>query len=409
MDNREIMERLRKYVGERNRVLVGWMVLWATAVILFLMTGRALQNATGEDLQWFYYGLGCVLLFMASKRYFKKYAKIFAGDEVKGLDASVVLSETDFSDLMKTHAFDAGTYYGILMRRLLPLMAGSIAVLMVGGALQVTSLKMAGFAAGAMILFPAFACFLEWRRTSWRMTHAAGATRILDGAIDSISLFVGIIAGCIAHVMIAMTPITYLHKVTLMKGFDQQVPVRFSTNAGILTVAFVVAVVLLSLMVTDLSRETLLSIWIKSRKWITIGLFVALFLTFGLLEYKMFNDHVRLTENDFVVKSGGREKAYDLNDVTNLRAYCKDDSLCLEVTFLDGVKVNVLGSVTEETKAWGERYYSDYNYAAELAEKLSERGIIGTLEDAEKLQKIVDGYDRECGEGFARMKELMIH
>lgn len=65
-----------------------------------------------------------------------------------------------------------------------------------------------------------------------------------------------------------------------------------------------------------------------------------------------------------------------------------------------GTKVTLFHGSTSYTEGWTEKYYSDYNYAAELVRQLSERGVRCTLEDEAALRKEVSQLDEECRKGF---------
>lgn len=404
MNNQEIMEKFRANVGELNRSLKGWMVLWGTAIVTILISGNVREDAMDGALRWMLFGAAILILCMATRRYLAKYAKIYCVEEDPSDTAEI--TNVSFSDVMNCHAFDVATYYWILMRRLIPLMLISAVITALGLPLGLLEPAKAAIGTVAILTVPAVVIFLAWRYMAWSLSHA-GALNALEIFMSAISTFVGIMVVGFAHVMIALKPVVMIEQHFLLRGMDESVPVAWGCNGGIFMMALVVIVVGLSLMVTDTIRMTVFAAWFKARKKIVAGLLIGLVLAAGALLFVMINKNVRITADTFTVREGMTEKVYGLDDVATYRVYDSMDTLAMEVTFSDGRKVSLFGSISEETKGWSEKYFSNYNYAAELMQKLMEKGIVGSMENQERLEKTVNGLDPKCQEGFRAMKEIL--
>ena len=53
-----------------------------------------------------------------------------------------------------------------------------------------------------------------------------------------------------------------------------------------------------------------------------------------------------------------------------------------------------------------EKYTSDYDYAAKLSERLMSKGISGTLEERDELEKIVKNMNKKNRDGFEELKAV---
>ena len=107
-----------------------------------------------------------------------------------------------------------------------------------------------------------------------------------------------------------------------------------------------------------------------------------------------------MEDGKFTIVSWGSRSEYTYDEINSLRLYNGDEALQAELRFRDGTKVTLFHGSTSYTEGWTEKYYSDYNYAAELVRQLSERGVSCTLEDEAALRKEVSQLDEECRKGF---------
>ena len=189
-------------------------------------------------------------------------------------------------------------------------------------------------------------------------------------------------------------------------GFDSNDVVRFSSGTGFILGALIIAVLILSEMITDTDKEMIFMRGAKNRKYVvavvaalTVGLFIA-------FNYFTLHNNVKLTENTITVSEGGKTKEYSIDDITAYEVY-GSDGIKMKVTFTDGCVTDIFRNSTDETDGWSSRYYSDYNYAAELAEKLSDRGVRGTLGDLHDLDETVQGLDQQCIDGYNKLMAIV--
>ena len=61
----------------------------------------------------------------------------------------------------------------------------------------------------------------------------------------------------------------------------------------------------------------------------------------------------------------------------------------------------------DDTEAWSDKYHSDYNYAADLCRRLTEKGAEGKLEETDKLKKIIRDKDSETVEDFNELVTII--
>ena len=52
----------------------------------------------------------------------------------------------------------------------------------------------------------------------------------------------------------------------VMKGIDDNIPVRVSSNTGWLIAVYIVGIVGLSLFITDIAKESLVTAWVKAKR-----------------------------------------------------------------------------------------------------------------------------------------------
>ena len=73
----------------------------------------------------------------------------------------------------------------------------------------------------------------------------------------------------------------------------------------------------------------------------------------------------------------------------------------------DDREIDVVDSSYIITDAWGEKYYSIYNYVADMAEVMLQKGAKGNITDVEKLREHVRKLDKECIDGVEKMIDLL--
>ena len=128
----------------------------------------------------------------------------------------------------------------------------------------------------------------------------------------------------------------------------------------------------------------------------------------GILFYQSLYNNVILRPDSITVNRNGSYTEYTLDEVQSFRVYASaDDSLQMELNFKDGKSQKLFLGAAENTTAWSERYFSDYNYAAELAGKLAERGVSGSLDNKAALRRTVSTLDAQCAEGMDIIEQIV--
>lgn len=98
-----------------------------------------------------------------------------------------------------------------------------------------------------------------------------------------------------------------------------------------------------------------------------------------------------------------RKQNYDWNDVVSyrVRAAMFSRDLVLEMETKDGKTLKIREGSSEASDAYWEKYESEYEYVADIVQKLAGLGIEGTLYDVEKLKKTGDAASIEIIRQYA--------
>lgn len=410
MKHQKIMNDFRIYMGKRNRSVYGWIVIWLTAVALFLTTAEKADVTAGGRV-WQIYLLGAgLLILMAVGEYVRKYTH-FYGMEPASNETSVVgvPAKEELADIVKCISFDAGTYCFLLGKRLLPTQMISVAAVIAIGMLLRVQILQIGLFAGMIMVLPWMWLWLKKTQLQFAMTCGGFAgSKFLIGFLRSIWGLARILLVGLSFVHFATFVIEICGTSKLLAGISDQEVVRFSMGGNLWLIATIVSSIGISLFFTDTDKELVITLWGKVRTGIIAVLAVILVLSIGMYCRNVTNGElVKLTENSITVRQNGRETRYGLEDITDYRIYCQNSAIQMELSFMDGSKETIFKGAAEDTEGWQEAYYSDYNYVAHLVESLAKLGVTGTLEDSERLEQIVNTYDPQCIEGFRYFSGLL--
>jgi hypothetical protein len=410
MNHQKVMNDFRMYMGKRNKSIYGWIVIWLTGIVLFLLTSEKYGKTAGEHVGMVYVLGAGLLLLMATAEYVKKYTHFYgmgsASNEVGFLGSP---SQENLADIARSLSFDAGSYFFLLGKRLLPMQVVSeVIVLAIGliGKIQILQL----------IIFMIMIVLLPWAwllvkriQLQRMMTRGSNAgERFLLGFLRAIATFARIILVGLSFVYFAFLVIGLCGTSKLLAGIDEQEVVRFSMNGGIWIIATVVSCIGISLFFTDTDKELVIALWGKVRTGIIAALLVVMVVSIAMYCRAVTKgDLVKLTENAIMVRQHGIEKTYGLGDIADYRIFCQNSAVQMELSFRDGNKETLFKGISEDTEGWYQAYYSDYNYVAHLVDSLKELGVTGTLEDQGKLEQIVSTYDQECIDGFEHFSEAL--
>lgn len=410
MKHQKVMNDFRIYMGNRNRTFFGWIVIWLTAIALFLTTAEKYdQPADGRVWQAYIFGAG-MLLLMAMMEYVKKYTCFYGMEPAsEGTVFVGVPVLEDLTDIAKCLSFDAGTYCVLLGKAFLPMQIISAAsVIAIGMILHVQTLQIALFA-GMIALLPWTWLLVKKMQLQHVMTHADfPGSKLLLGLLNGIWMLARILLVGFSFVHFALLAIGFFGTSKLLAGIDGQEAVRFSMDGGFWLIVAVISCIGISILFTDTDREMVIAILEKARAGILVALVGIMVLSIGMYCRNITTGKlVRLTKDEIMVRKAGNETCYKLEDITDYRIFCQNSAIQMELSFYDGNKETIFKSGSEETEGWNKAYYSDYNYVAYLVDRLTKLGVNGTLEDEDRLERIVSTYDQECVDGFRYFSEIL--
>ena len=406
MENKKIMDAFRRYVGKNNGNAYGWLITWFTSVLFLLFAGI---KKTGAPIDKAYYAGVLAFLLADVTAYARRYTRFyFAEKTTKEMEGMKAFMQKDLSDLLGTISFDPFTYFALLGKRLFPLQLCSAAIFLLFGMFHVLTLKDALVVAAAYLLIPCITLALRALELYHSMTRGNGIGRhFLAGVGESICNLARVIMVGIAFVCLILWMIDFFGITPVMAEVDENMAVRMCGGSVIAFVSSICAAVFLSFFASGMYYDATFSVWRKMRTRIVMALAVVLTLAVGYCCYGLRNDHVRLMEDSITVRRGGIDKVYGMNKIIQYRIFCQDDAIQMEVTFDDGEEVRLFSGISEETKEWSRRFYGDAVYVAYMVDRLRERGVVGKLEDQEKIENIMKNYDEELKEGFRHIVEVI--
>ena len=387
MDNKEIIKNFKTYMEKMNK---DW---WRTPLIWMVSFGMMIVSG-GEEMSTFLnktfrFNLIVALLLIAVsvKMYLERYTEFYGGfykDRADRLDASN--PSFTIPDIMKYHSFDMAEYIGSVYKKIIPLQIVTVGVTMGLMALKIVPFMVAGIYSLGILIIPVLTVFLYSAIAGYKMNHNTGlGFNVIMGLIRGVYSWIKVFAVGVAFVLIGLLIVAVCSSSKLMKGIDQSVPVRFSSDSSLYMIIFIIGLVGLSVFVTDVGKDIISVNWNRIKNKITALIAIAVLAAGVLICYISLNENVRLEEDSITVTHKGKAVENAFSDIDSYRIYDHDSSIQMELTFKDGSTAKLYRDNPDDTDAWTERYHSDYLYTAYLAEKLDELGVKGSLEDAEKL------------------------
>ena len=355
MKHQKVMNDFRSYMGKRNKSIYGWIVIWLTGIMLFLlMSEKYGKNDGGRIGMAFVLGAG-LLLLMATAEYVKKYTHFYGMESASG-EAGFIGSPSheDLTDVARVLSFDAGSYFFLLGKRLLPMqIVSEVIVLAIGLIARIQIAQLLVFL--VMIALLPWAWLLVKRFQLERMMTRgySVAEKFLIGFLKAIGTFARIILVGLSFVSFVLLVIELCGTSKLLAGIDEQEAVRFSMNGGIWMIATVVSCIGISLFFTDTDKELVVALWGKVRTGIIAALLVIMAVSITMYcRAVTTGDLVKMTENSFMVRKDGIEKTYGLEDIADYRIFCQNSALQMELSFQDGNKETLFKGISEVTDGW---------------------------------------------------------
>lgn len=119
------------------------------------------------------------------------------------------------------------------------------------------------------------------------------------------------------------------------------------------------------------------------------------------------NNNTIIANDKIITSSHGEKEEYSFDEVKTFEIFYKGDEIGFRLTMNDDREIDVVDSSYSNTDAWGEKYYSIYNYVADMAEVMLQKGAKGNITDVEKLREHVRKLDKECIDGVEKMIDLL--
>ncbi len=398
MDNKTT-QQFRKKIGRENHDMYGFAVCWCLALLLLPISELNTEGLIGENTGIFNIVMAYLLIVIGSNSYVSKYMNIYLGNEVEKKGVGLIGKE-ELTAVLRYHGFDVRGYFKELVIRFLPVQIFGITAVIVMRCAGIAGKDVMVLFIGAVVMIPVLICLLRYLKVSYELQHEKELYyKIIEGVWTGIYgmvrlLTVGIVMIMLALLMMALAPST-----VLMKGIADTDVVCFYIGGGWLTLALLISALLMGAYLTDIDRDMMAFSFVKMRKLILAGSIAVFILTVVTYSFISINANICVRENSFTIKEGGSIREYAVEDIAAYRVYGKD-VLKMEITFKDGTKTQLFRDGAESTTAWSDKYYSDFNYAAELTGKLSALGVQGSIDDKDKLQAYVNGLDQPCRDGY---------
>lgn len=398
------MKRFHKYISKLNRERIGWIIIWITAMLSMPLNG----NGSGEDLSGMFTVSSIILIFIAAMDYVDKYLDIDEPDWDCGVFTAIYGGMNGrFEILMHSHSFDTGSYFKILMTGMIPMQIITIVYLAVLRFFDLIAADVVVFPALATVLIPPVVILLRAFRFQYLLMHdRSTGSLVLRGIVISLYGMARLLIFAIVFILMMFIGFSAITQDLVMRGIaDNEVASSMVSSGPAFILAIIGDIILCYIINNGLGGGK------RRRKLRVAALICALVLILtgtGIYLYQSVYNNVILREDSVSVRRNGNITEYTLDEVQSYRVYAeRNESFQIELYFKDGKSQRLILDSSEDTNAWRDKYFSYYNYAAELVQKLNVRGISGKLEDQAVLNKIVStNLDPRCAEGYRIIEQL---
>ncbi|MBR1674630.1 MAG: hypothetical protein IJ703_06705 [Eubacterium sp.] len=395
------MDGFIKFIREQNKRRIGWIVLWLLGLFIFTCKEGVGKLSAGVGYTLF----GAGLLLIASIDYMINYLVAYRGAG----DLKVYMSETVRGDgslvrIMKAHSFDVDAYFNGVMKRLLPLQLVSMGINLVFIFVKIHRVSDALIVSGLILLIPTAVNLITRSVFKYLLTHEAKRTvAVLKALSRGFFNLVKLVAGVAAALMLVILIISIVSSNIIMKDISNDEVVRVSTGTDAYMAVALIASAVFIYLILDGSYHLL-----SALKRHIIAVFFAAAAIGGIVMFVMTasKDNVTIREDSFTVKKAGKSTDYTIDEVESFRVYEYDNAVQVELTVKGGEKIRLFDDSMDDTDAWADKYTSDYDYAAKLSERLMSKGISGTLEERDELEKIVKNMNKKNRDGFEELKAV---
>ncbi|MCR4608894.1 MAG: hypothetical protein K5750_04255 [Eubacterium sp.] len=402
------MNDFSKKIKRINKCRIGWIVLWIMGLLMFSLT--EVRNARAHSGHRNIL-IGTILILVASIDYVCKYYYIYKDSFQKKagfLWGYIYERPSSLSDILRSHSFDVNKYSGIILRRLLPLQVVSGALLITAGLLDIFTLSDSLITAGICFMIPTIVIYSAGMLAKRNLTHNKTRLQIVFAGLSGFYNFIKAATAIIAAFKVSILITAICSSNIIMKDISNDVVARVSSNSdkyvGTAILSFVLAVFLILDGNFHITRA--------AKRHVAAVFLVAIFVfAVTMFTYTARNKNVTIYSNEqgftFTVNKDKTHTDYTLDSVKSFRVYEEDNSIQIELSTDQNTSFKLFAESMDDTEAWNDKYHSDYNYAAELCRKLTEKGITGKLEEKEKLEKSIKDKDEETHQGFIEIVTLL--
>ncbi len=398
---RSFYDKIRKMNSSR----IGWITVWITTLIGIPLCGLTSDN---NSLSLFYTICAVLLFLMASINYVKKYLELSADDSTEFSVFSLASAGSEFSDIMRVHAFDTAAYFRTLMLRFIPMQVFSVICIAVPALMGLTDKKAMPVLIAAVVIIPPLVMLLSAQAFRHSLSHERSTvSNVCTGFISGIYTLISFLGYELYLASLVMTVIAITADKGMLSGIEETEIASVASHYD-----FLMYIALISAMVFGYLLNNSMSVNRTARRLHrTLAVISALLVFIGIAAYTGLStsSNVVLRPDSFTLTESGVSKEYGLNNVSSFRVYASADSrILMDISFDDGETITLFKHSCSSTPAWTDRYFSDFNYAAELTGKLTALGISGRLEDRDRLyENVHTSYDQRCAEGFDQIETAM--
>lgn len=382
MSERKIMKNFLYYMQKEHKYHFKWLLFWVCGVIILLLNG-GVSNNNAETVTDLHFIVSGILLAMGSIVYFRKYTELAPTTRIKGADSDprtvVILMFTELSGIIRSHGFDVGAYFGLLIEKFMVVQGISIAAVLIAGAFKVIEMSNVFFYGGMILIIPLVIWSWEMVIMDFARTHKTGV------GFAFIMMVWYFIETIVAIIVLAYSFISFIILISglvysnaLLKGVDMQAVVKYTYNDWA-TIWVIILAVILTIFFADVNQLIIRIQWTKTKRLIVAGIILAIAALIIVQGISCKKNNIALSENSISVKHDSSEKTYKFDEIGAYNIYYKYSELKMNVTFSDGKNEEIFDDSTE-TDGWDERYHSDFGYASDLVDYLIGKGVKGTID-----------------------------
>ena len=397
-------KELYRKIRHINRYKIRWVLLWLLMPFICFAISSPPEN---DSLAISYIVSGFVLCVLFPLEYYWKFNNIMADRHYK--DANIVgdfYQQVKLTAIMKCHSFSAKRYVKLLAIRLVPF---QIVVVLLNVLITIcnrdTMSATQNFIelgiAMAAIVFPVAVGLLYYKYMEHELTEERDEG--MEKKLKNMGLAFGVDLaeyGCGISCLIyfcLFVVFGLLDSVVVWSGVQEVGAVCISYEGD--TQIFSIMSLFLAFLYLMWDQGDVFSLRIIGKIRVVVGIaLVAMLICYPV---NSILNHIELREDKISVVKNGRTETYGLNDITGFRIYPHNDGLKMDVDFSDGTQIGLFRDTTSANEEWNDRFQvvTDYDkleyfYAEYLTEYLTEQGIKGELESADKLRRTAEEYEQ---------------